>query len=304
MKIATLFHRKFWKTNFKYPVAIVIGLTLVSLSLIAVAALNELPPDKQVYEDRYIEEQSQGNEYPAPKDPSYMPEPGPDFPITTGIIENSDMPPSVEDFILSNSWQGYVGDFLVQVFAGRMESDPFQGKLIVRTDISQDQITIENFLTPTKTGSVRIEIEKDLKLVLKSSNGGLYLFDLVRKIFLPISKINLDIKPGSDPNSINCKNQREIVSVGILSTNEFDALTVDESKVTFEGAKEYHVNNTTGKAIRHEEDLNGDLKTDLVFHFLRVATGLNCSSNAGTLLGETFGGVFIIGTDSIRMLNK
>lgn len=46
----------------------------------------------------------------------------------------------------------------------------------------------------------------------------------------------VDIKPGSDPNSINCNNEQEVITVAILTTEGFDANTVDHATVTFEGA--------------------------------------------------------------------
>jgi hypothetical protein len=42
-------------------------------------------------------------------------------------------------------------------------------------------------------------------------------------------QVSIDIKPGSDPNSINCKNENGIIPVAILTTNEFDAVTVDHT---------------------------------------------------------------------------
>lgn len=50
------------------------------------------------------------------------------------------------------------------------------------------------------------------------------------------TQVDLDIKPGSDPNSINCNNNdKKAISVAILTTLDFDATTVDHTTVTFEG---------------------------------------------------------------------
>ena len=46
--------------------------------------------------------------------------------------------------------------------------------------------------------------------------------------------VNIDIKPGGGPNSILCTNDREIIPVAILITDTFDALTVNQTTVTFE----------------------------------------------------------------------
>jgi hypothetical protein len=118
--------------------------------------------------------------------------------------------------------------------------------------------------------------------------------------------IVIDIKPGSDPNSINC-NKMGVITVAILSTQtgkgelqDFDATTVDHTTVTFEGASETHVNKKTGKARRHEEDVDKDGDIDLVLHFRNGETHLDCNSTEGTLTGETFDGQAITGSDSIN----
>ncbi len=50
-----------------------------------------------------------------------------------------------------------------------------------------------------------------------------------------ILMVDIDIKPGGDPNSINL-NSRGVIPVAILSTETFDATTLDPSTIVFEGA--------------------------------------------------------------------
>ena len=119
-----------------------------------------------------------------------------------------------------------------------------------------------------------------------------------------VIQVDIDIKPGNDPNSINCNNENETIAVAILSTDDFDATTVDHTTVTFEGASETHVDENTGSARRHEEDVDGDGDTDLVSHFLLGDTDLTCESTEGKLEGETFDGQAIEGTDAVRMINR
>ncbi len=118
------------------------------------------------------------------------------------------------------------------------------------------------------------------------------------------TRVDIDIKPGSDPNSINCNNDKQFVSVAILTTEGFDATTVDHTTVSFEGASETHVGKKSGEPRRHEVDVDGDGDIDLVFHFRMGETGLGCGSAGGTLFGETFDGPAIIGADAILMLDK
>ena len=140
-------------------------------------------------------------------------------------------------------------------------------------------------------------------------HGSAQTNDLVGKLRIARTRavihVNIDIKPGSDPNSINCKskgNQTGVIPVAILTTEDFDAMTVDHTTVTFEGASETHVDKKTGEPRRHEEDVDGDGDMDLVFHFRFGDTNLTCDSTEGTLVGETYDGTQIEGTDAVRMV--
>jgi hypothetical protein len=100
-----------------------------------------------------------------------------------------------------------------------------------------------------------------------------------------ITKVSrIDIKPGSDPNSINPKS-KGVVSVAILTTETFDATTVDPLSVEFgpDGATETH-----GKG--HIEDVDEDGDLDLVLHFKTQETGIVCGDTSASLTGETFDG--------------
>ena len=115
--------------------------------------------------------------------------------------------------------------------------------------------------------------------------------------------VDIDIKPGSDPNSINCNDEKGVIPVATLTNGDFDATTVDHTTVMFEDASETHVGKKSGEPRRHEEDVDGDGDTDLVFHFRLGETDLTCSSTEGTLTGETFDGQAIEGTDAVRMVD-
>jgi hypothetical protein len=91
---------------------------------------------------------------------------------------------------------------------------------------------------------------------------------------------DIDIIPGSDPNSINCENERRTIRVAILSTEDFDATSVDADSVRFgktgTEASEVH-RDDDGKAERHVADVNDDDRRDLVFHFRLEDTGFSCN---------------------------
>jgi hypothetical protein len=122
-----------------------------------------------------------------------------------------------------------------------------------------------------------------------------------------IVEVDIDIKPGSDPNSIACSGDLgTLIPVAILTTDTFDATTVDHETVTFEGAMEAHQN--PHGMIRHEEDVDDDGDLDLVLHFIFGETSLTeaeCPSTEpveGVLTGETFDGQAIEGSDTVRLV--
>lgn len=130
-----------------------------------------------------------------------------------------------------------------------------------------------------------------------ASLRGTFRWDIVGRI-----EVEIDIKPGSDPNSINCTNEAGVIAVAVLTTAEFDAATVDHGTVVFQGARETHRDASSGDARRHEEDVDADGDIDLVFHFRVGETDLTCESTEGTLEGETFDGQTIRGSDAVRMV--
>jgi hypothetical protein len=106
--------------------------------------------------------------------------------------------------------------------------------------------------------------------------------------------VAIDIKPGSFPNSINPKS-KGVIPVAILTTGAFDATTVDPTTVLF-GA----TGTETVPVHSALEDVDGDGDTDMILHFNTQDTGILCGDTAASLTGETFGGVAIKGSDSIK----
>ncbi len=107
-------------------------------------------------------------------------------------------------------------------------------------------------------------------------------------------QVIIDIKPGSFPNSINPRN-RAVVPLAILTTDTFDAITVDPTTVRF-GAT------GTEAAPVHSalKDVDGDGDTDMILHFKTQDTGIICGEASASLTGETLGGQVIEGSDSIK----
>jgi parallel beta-helix repeat protein len=106
--------------------------------------------------------------------------------------------------------------------------------------------------------------------------------------------VAIDIKPGSDPNSINL-GSKGVVPVAVLTTDDFDASTVDPGKVEFAGAS----------PVRWTmEDVDGDGDVDLLFHFKTQELQLDANSTEATLTGATTDGTPIEGTDTVKIVPK
>jgi len=110
----------------------------------------------------------------------------------------------------------------------------------------------------------------------------------------PVVEVEIDVKPGSDPNSINLKS-KGVVPVAVLTTEEFDARSVDPVNVVFAGASPVHW------AL---EDVDGDGDVDLVLHFKTQNLGLDADSTEATLTGSTGDGQDIQGTDGVRIVPR
>jgi len=108
-------------------------------------------------------------------------------------------------------------------------------------------------------------------------------------------EIDIDIKPCSDPNSINLKS-KGLVPVAVLSTYDFDATNVDPVTVEFAGAAPLRW------AV--EDVCPYDGKDDLLFHFKTQGLNLNEDSTEATLAGATCGGQPIQGTDTVNIVPK
>jgi hypothetical protein len=104
--------------------------------------------------------------------------------------------------------------------------------------------------------------------------------------------VQIDIKPGSDPNSINLKS-KGVVPVAVLTAGTFGATLVDPNTVLFASAA----------PLRWAfEDVDGDGDTDVLFHFRTQE--LSLESGEATLTGDTTDGKHVRGTDTVNIVPK
>ena len=108
------------------------------------------------------------------------------------------------------------------------------------------------------------------------------------------TSIAIDIKPGTFPNNINPR-AKGVIPVAILTTDTFDATTIDPTTVRFGS------NGTEAAPVQSSlEDVDGDGDTDMILHFKTQDTGIVCGDTSASLTGETFGGQAIEGSDSVK----
>jgi hypothetical protein len=109
----------------------------------------------------------------------------------------------------------------------------------------------------------------------------------------PILTIAVDIRTGSRNNNINPKSNSKI-PIAILSTNIFDARTVDPASLRF------GPNQGLAKGTGHFRDVNHDGFRDLVLQFRVRDAGIQCGDTSVSITGQTADRIPIQGTDSIR----
>jgi hypothetical protein len=110
-----------------------------------------------------------------------------------------------------------------------------------------------------------------------------------------VIEVDIDIKPGSDPNCFN-SNSHGVIPAAILGSADFDASTVDPFTVSLDGAG-VRVKGKSGNA-GSLEDVNGDGFQDLVVQIIDEGDYTSGDTTA-ILEGYTYDGLPIVGTDTI-----
>ena len=131
-------------------------------------------------------------------------------------------------------------------------------------------------------------------------------------------EVEIDIKPGSFPSSINLR-KKGVTPVAIHTTQDFDATTVDPETVKLNGvaAVKWEIydcdeipnpNYIDPIATPDEPEMIGDGDDDLVLYFDTQELGagpdpaLEIGDTEATLTGETFDGDLIEGTGDVRIV--
>lgn len=107
-------------------------------------------------------------------------------------------------------------------------------------------------------------------------------------------EVEIDIKPGSFPNSINPDNEG-VIPVAILTTADFNAVDVNPDTVRFGPSRA----EASHWAL---EDVDKDGDIDMILHFNTQDTGIAAGVTQAELVGKTVDGTDIHGIDSVNIV--
>lgn len=115
-------------------------------------------------------------------------------------------------------------------------------------------------------------------------------------------EVVIDIKPDSDPNSINlCSNGA--VPIAIFGSETFDVYEVDTETLRFAEATVKLVGKKDPHSLCSYEDVDDDIYYDLVCHFLTAnIAGIDGESSTATVNGNLLDGTPFEGTDSVNIV--
>jgi len=149
-----------------------------------------------------------------------------------------------------------------------------------------------------------IVAQPDGKVVVAGGTGtptpGGTDFALARFLGAPTSiSVSVDVKPGSLDNVIPLQSGG-VIPVAVLTTDTFDAASVDPASVCFGAAGDPSKRDCTeAHGTGHLEDVNGDLRPDLMLHYEMQQTGIAAGDTRACLSGKNYNGVSIEGCDRI-----
>ena len=151
-----------------------------------------------------------------------------------------------------------------------------------------------NYLTPANYYFKRLIDE--VRIWNRALTGDEILYNYENSL----RNVGIDIKPGSDPNSINL-GSNGVVPVAILGSPGFDAATVNPSTVTLSGANAKLKGNSGNAGSL--EDVNNDGYLDLVVQVFTRCLELSTGDAEAVLNAYTYTGLtFLTGSDVIRIV--
>ncbi|MEF8841334.1 MAG: S8 family serine peptidase [Haloarculaceae archaeon] len=166
----------------------------------------------------------------------------------------------------------------------------------------------ENTTSTTTTHTFTTGGEHTVALRVTDNDGAT---DTTTMTFVVHIRVAIDVQPnGSGPNPIN-PDRNGNVPVAVLHTPAFDSpaeldpATVrfgDPDDVGFDAGGIPEGGATPAHPGGHVEDVDGDGDADSLFHFPVPDADFDSADTEGELVGLTYGGVPVFGTDSVRIV--
>jgi hypothetical protein len=161
-------------------------------------------------------------------------------------------------------------------------------------------LSVDSLTSPNTFQFVGFTSPTPIKSVFIDTQGGATQNEGISAIKTPHRYVDIDIKPGSDPNCFN-NDGHGVIPVAILGSADFDVTQINPSTVELEGLAIRAVGKSN-KLLAHIEDVNGDGFPDLVVKIEDTdgtfTSGAGTAAVTGNLL-EEFNGTEFQGTDFI-----
>jgi hypothetical protein len=173
--------------------------------------------------------------------------------------------------------------------------------LIASTTKTFTGVTNGSF-TPAKmnlsgTGIAKIALETSQHVYY-----GVFIEEVIFDSTPPPLEVAVDIKPGTNPNSINlCSNGA--VPVAILGSATFAVVDVVTDSLRFAEAAVKVVGKKDPRTLCSYEDFNGDSFVDLICNYVTAdLAAVDGESTSATVKGELVDGTSFEGTDSVNIV--
>lgn len=184
--------------------------------------------------------------------------------ITSGDVFN------LESTLAFSGWPSYLNAFLVE--------------------IGDDSQTIEAARRLTYVQDINAAAGQFPDIIASPT-----IITTLKEVAQLLAGLTVDIKPGSFPNAIN-PTSKGVIPVAILTTSTFDATTIDPASVKFGP-------NGAQLSYSHIDDVNNDGLQDLLLQFNTQDTGIKCADSMAVVVGNTFSGTQVAGSDSIKTVS-
>jgi hypothetical protein len=167
---------------------------------------------------------------------------------------------------------------------------------------SQGDDCPRGYCEPVITASIT-RASPDIAYVVAGGEGfePCLLDNLQYNLITLTNQVDIDIKPGSDPNCLNI-NDHGVIPVAVLGSADFDVSSIDPATLVFAGLVPRQKKD--GRFSCSYEDVNIDGFPDLVCQFEDNSTNWAPDGDTATLTGETYDGIPIEGTDSICLVPR